>query len=336
MSNPPTLAEHQTTVHQPEMDCYQAILADIETWLNSLTIPLQAIARSSFEALAQGEFSQVAALLPYWLSDLLPVPADIQRRLGLAQLYFWWYYYIQDELIDHQADPAALIIAHLALLKTVDIFDSLDVIHAPCWSDFRRLTQVCAEATALEVQVRFTTLAELTPDRVAHYTLDFVTERLAAFFFTTLAQLDLAAIPSTDPRRRDIPAALRCFAAARQLGDDASDWTTDLQAGQLNYVSARLIGRLYEIGRAASGLDVERLAGYQLADEAFWADIEQTTQGLSQQALDHLAPYGDCRLAGLIRRQMAQHAEQWATGREYRANMRQMFGIESSAVCEPA
>jgi len=100
-------------------------------------------------------------------------------------------------------------------------------------------------------------------------------------------------------------------------------------------VSARLIGRLYETGRADGGLDVERLAGYQLADEAFWAEIEQTTQGLSQQALDHLAPYGDCRLAGLIRRQMAQHAEQWAAGREYRANMRQMFGIESPAVCEP-
>jgi hypothetical protein len=176
------------------------------------------------------------------------------------------------------------------------------------------------------VQVRFTSLAELTPARVAHYTLDFVTDRLAAFFFTTLAQLDLATIPPTDSRRRDLPAALRCFAAARQLGDDASDWTADLQAGQLNYVSARLISRLHETGRADAGLDVERLAGYQLIDEEFWAGIEQTTQSLSQQALDHLAPYGDSRLAALIRHQMAQHAEQWAAGRDYRATMRQMFG----------
>ncbi len=205
MNTQPTLAAHQTGPHQTDIAHYRAILADIDTWLNSLSAPLQAMARPSFDALAQGEFSQVAALLPYWLSDLLPVPDDTSHRLGLAQLYFWWYYAIQDELLDARADPAGLVIAHLALLQTVNIFNDLDVTRAPAWADFRRLTQVCAEATALEVQVRFTSLAELTPARVAHYTLDFVTDRLAAFFFTFLAQLDLAAIPPPTPAAATCP-----------------------------------------------------------------------------------------------------------------------------------
>ena len=125
-----------------------------------------------------------------------------------------------------------------------------------------------------------------------------------------------------------ILAALHCFAAARQLADDASDWITDLQAGQLNYVSAHLMRRLYQRSLATNGidLDTERLVGYQLVDEEFWADIEQTAQDLSQQALDHLAPYGDDRLQALIEHQMAQHTAQWAAGRTYRANIRQIFG----------
>ncbi|MBN1994868.1 MAG: hypothetical protein JW953_19375 [Anaerolineae bacterium] len=329
MKNQATLSKHLTGPAQVEIERYQSILAEVEGWLSNLSAPLQAIARPSFESLAEGEFSQVAALLPYWLSDLLPVPAELCHRLGLAQLYFWWYYFVQDELLDRQADPAGLVIAHLALLRTVDIFDGLGLTRVPCWAEFDRLTRTCAEATALELQVRFATLDEITPDRVAAYTLDFVGDRLVSFYFTTIAQLHLAGILPEEALHHDIPAALRCFAAARQLGDDASDWLADLQAGQLNYVSARLISHLYQTGRAGDGLDVERLAGYQITAEEFWAGIEQTAQGLNQQALDCLAPYGHCRLAALIRRQMARHAEQWVAGREYRAKMRQMFGAES-------
>jgi hypothetical protein len=88
--------------------------------------------------------------------------------------------------------------------------------------------------------------------------------------------------------------------------------------------------RLYRRGLAADGhdFDPERLAGYHLTDDAFWAEIEQTAGELSRQALDYLAPYDDCRLAALIRRQLDQHAEQWAAARTYRANLREIFGVE--------
>jgi hypothetical protein len=204
----------------------------------------------------------------------------------------------------------------------------LGLPRSPCWAEFHSLTLTCAETTALELQTRFTSPDELTPNRLAPFTIDFLTNQVAPFHFTTLAQLHLAGVPPNDSLHHDVMTALRCFAAARQLGDDASDWVSDLQAGQLNYVSAHLMRRLYQRGLASSGsdLDTERLAGYQLTDEDFWAEIEQTTQSLSQQALDHLAPYGDCRLRAIIQHQMARHAEQWADGRAYRANMRKLFG----------
>ena len=323
-----TLTESLTGLYQVEMKGYQAIVAEVEGYLNTLADPLQTMARPFFDTMVQGEFSQVAALLPYWLADLLPVSPETVHRLGLAQLYFWWYYHIQDELLDHNAPSTALLSGHLALLKAVDIYESLGLTRTPCWADFQRLSLTCAETTARELQTRFTSLDELTPDRLAPFTIDFLINQVASFHFTTIAQLHLAGVSPNEALHHDVMTALRCFAAARQLGDDASDWVSDLQAGQLNYVSAHLIQRLYQRGLATNGndLDTERLVGYQLTDEDFWAEIEETAQNLSQQALDHLAPYGDCRLRTIIQHQMARHAEQWAGGRAYRANMRKIFG----------
>ncbi len=329
MKNKPTLTHHLAGSHQAEMERYQAIVAEARRYLGTFAAPLQAVTEPLFEKMVQGEFSQVAALLPYWLADLAPVPPEVSHRLGVAHLYFWWYYYVQDELLDGDASLAALLSGHLALLKMVDTYRELGLTRAPCWADYHRLARLSAEAHALELQTRFTNPAELTPNRLASVTLDFIGHRVAPLFFNPMAQLHLAGIPADHPLHHDLIAALRCFAIARQLGDDASDWLEDLQAGHLNYVSAHLMRRLYQRGLATSGtdLDPERLAGYHLTDEAFWTEIEQTNQTLSQQALDHLAPYGNCRLRSLIQNQMAQHVEQWAAGRTYRANLRQLFGI---------
>ena len=329
MKNQPTLAQLGTGSYQADLTRYQAILAEIHSYVDSFAPPLQAMARPFFERLAQGEFSQVVALLPYWLADILPVAPEVSHWLGIAHLYGWWYYAAQDELLDHEAPPAALLGGHLALLKMIEIYQRLGVAHAACWADFARLALISAEFYAVELQTRFTHLAELTPNRLSLLNVEFIINRGAPFYFNTIAQLYLADIPAHDSRRQDLPAALRYFSAARQISDDAGDWLADLQRGQLNYVSAQLIQRLYRRGLVRSGtdLDPERLAGYQLQDEAFWTEIEQTTYTLSQQALDCLAPYGERRLQTLIRRQMARQAEQWAAARTQRNGLRQIFSL---------
>ena len=61
--------------------------------------------------------------------------------------------------------------------------------------------------------------------------------------------------------------------------------------------------------------------------EEFWATIEDANQRLCQEALDLLAPFGDSRLAALIRQQMGQNAAQWASQKSYRVNLRAIFNI---------
>lgn len=308
---------------------YQAIVAEAAAYLAGWAEPLRGWAQPYFDKLVQGEFSQVIALLPYWLNDLVPTPAAVSHRLGLAHFYFWWYYYLQDELLDEAALPTVLLSAHLVLLKMVETYEVLGVTRLPCWADYLSLAQRSAEAHAVEWQSRFHHVAELTPARLAPLTLDFIAGRFAPLVFNTTAQLALAGISTEASLYHDAPAALRCFALVRQIGDDAGDWLADLRAGQLNYVSARLMRRLYETGQATSGadLDPERLAGYQLRDEIFWAEIEQAVYRLTQQALAYLAPYGDCRWGRLIEQQLGQQQTLWAAERRQRARWRRSFGL---------
>ncbi len=211
----------------------------------------------------------------------------------------------------------------------IDNYRALGVTTAPCWAEFEKLALVSAEGYTLEMQSRFTELAELTPERLIPWTVDLVINRASPFYFNTIAQLHLAGIPSDNPLQQALPDALRYFGAARQISDDASDWLEDLQKGHLNYFSAQLIRHVYENGLVNSPFDLEptRLAGYHLADEAFWADIEQTAQSLAQHSLDILAPYGPCRLRALVNDEMTRNAESWATARTRRANLRKLFGL---------
>jgi hypothetical protein len=141
--------------------------------------------------------------------------------------------------------------------------------------------------------------------------------------FNPLAQLYLAGIPAHAERAQDVLEALRCWAAARQIADDASDWLDDLKAGQLNYVSARLIERWPSGGERT----LERLATFQLTAEECWTAIEQTARTLSQRALDRLAPYGPSRLHALVTEQIAEQAEHWAALRAQRGAFQAMFGL---------
>jgi len=170
--------------------------------------------------------------------------------------------------------PATILGAHPALLKMMESYVSLGLATTPCWANFWQLVHTSATTYLQETATRFTHLAEITPTQLASLTLDFVGQRVAIIYFNTLAQCQLAAIPANDARWHDLIAALRCFVVARQIGDDVGDWQTDLQVGQLNYVSARLISRFYEVNHSQA-IDLERLVGYQIRDETLWREFER-------------------------------------------------------------
>ena len=320
----------------PETDVahYQAILDEIKTGIDSFPPNLQSSALAFLAFLEPNEFSKVVALLPYWLCDLLPVSSEISHALGVTHLYGWWYYAAQDELLDGTAAPDVMLAAHLALLKMVEGYRMLGVTDAPCWARFEALAGTSAESYTVELQSRFSNLAELTPAQLTPWSSQFIINRASPFYFNTLAQLHLAGIPTTSPLHQVLPEAIAYFGAARQIGDDADDWLSDLQNGHLNYVSARLIQRFNEARSASNSpaLNVDRLAGYSLIDEAFWRTIEQAALSLTERAMMILAPYRPCRLQSLIEAQVTRNTAAWQDGRQNRARQRLLFGIEDSSI----
>lgn len=336
MKNKPTLFIHkQSATYQLEMKRYQAMVADIQTYLNSFPSILQTQSLASFNPLAEGEFSQVVALLPYWLSDLLPVSEEIQHQLGVAHLYGWWYYYLQDELLDGDKSSMVILPAHLALVKMIEIYAELGLTQSPCWAEFERLSINSAAMYHTEISTHFTELTQLTPERVAVWTPELIIERASPFFFNTIAQAYLAAYTLDDPLPKHLVAALQAFTVVRQITDDATDWMESLHNGQLNYVSACLIKRIYdleEIDDINLSLSPDRLIGYQLSDEIFWAEMEKTSQHYATEALRQLAAYPNCKLTTLVKRQQTLNAEYWAASRTYRATLREMFGLDDGQI----
>ena len=313
-----------------EQDKYQAILTDVHLYLDTLSPPLRAICHSYIGPLSERAFVKMMSLLPYWLVDCLQTDEGVNHQLGLAHFYCCWYYHAQDDLLDEETSTATVLGAHLALLKMVEIYQGLGVTTSSVWSEFQRLSQTSAETYALEMTSRFRTLDELTLERLAGLTLTFVGDRVTPFYFNTVAQCHLAGLAPDHPTTIALTTALRCTLAARQIGDDAGDWLEDLQAGQLTYVTAHLIRRVYDqqIIAPTQELTLERLAAYQVRDEPFWLNIEQTTYKLHQQALAALADFAaDAFRCRLIETQIAQHTIGWEMDRTRRATWRQMFGL---------
>jgi hypothetical protein len=244
--------------------------------------------------------------------------------MGLANFYTGWYYHAQDDLLDGQGAASGWLVGHSVFSQIIETYRALDLIHTPVWPEFQQLGQRSANAYALEWQQRFSGVGALTADQLAAFSLEFILDRVAPLFFNPLAQLYLAGIPAHAERAQDVLEALRCWAAARQIGDDASDWLDDLKAGQLNYVAARLIER-WPPGDGERTL--ERLATFQLTADACWAEIEQTARSLSQSACDLLAPYGPSRLRDMAERQLADQTEHWEALRAQRAGFQAMFGL---------
>ncbi|MBX0328305.1 hypothetical protein K2Z83_11525 [Oscillochloris sp. ZM17-4] len=313
-------------VEQPR---HERICAALRATISAYPPALRQRCAPDLEDLLCGEFSQLAALLPAWLSDLIPLDDALLDVLGEAGLWLWWYADTLDGLIDGTRPPARLPGAQQALLRALEIYRGLGLADTPAWGDLMARALLAADAYARELATRDMALPTISDEQLALWSPELLMERAAPFSFTLTAQLQLAGAPEDDPRRPDIAAALRALTAARQIADDAADWMADLARGQLNSVSAGLIRHFRQRRHDQAGaLSLEQLAGYEIHAEGYWDQVEQSHAALCRQALDHLAPYGACRLRALIVGQQRGDAVGWARMRARRADVRVIFTMD--------
>jgi hypothetical protein len=311
-----------------DQDAFDRIAAQLSADVSGLPPPLRDLAGERLARLLEGEFSQLVALLPRWLGDLAPLDEGRCEQLGRAGLYAWWYGQIVDDILDGAERPAALPVAQLALLRAIDAYRGLGLLAGDAWGDLLARADASANAYAQELAPRPVDPASVTDEQLADWTPALIVERALPMGFVVTAQLALVAPNGADMLQANLDEALRCLAAARQIADDASDWLGDLKAGQLNYVAAGLI-RHFRTGATAGErgeLSLERLAGYELGAESFWAELARTHEELCAAAQGRLAPHGPCRLRALIEGQLAHDRLVFERLQERRAALRAAFG----------
>lgn len=299
---------------------YTALAAELRAFAAALPAPLPACSLPFLDALLAEPFAPIAALLPTWLRDLIPVPEPAALELGAAQLAGWWFAAARDAVLDGQGPPELTLGGGLALLRAVERYRVLGLPALPCWPELTRLEAMSAAAYARERASQFgagpITAAHLEPWGDA-----LVRERAATLQFALAAQLDLADLPADDPRRVAVPFALEQLIVARQRGDDAGDWPEDLRAGRLNSAAAA------RARPVATPLPAERLAAWLATDEPFWQGWWAEHGALCAAGHATLSPFGPCRLAALLAAEARRGAEAARAGALWREQARALVGV---------
>lgn len=299
---------------------YAPLAAEVRAFVATLDAPLAALCSPFLDRLLAGEFARMVALLPLWLSDLLPISANCAARLGVAQLFGWWYTAARDSALDSAAPPATTLGGGLALLRALAIYAELGA------SDLTLLTRLEARAAAAYARELASRpgAGPITVEHIAPWRHKLITDRALGLQFAVAIQMDLAGLTPSDPRRTVVATAIDALIIARQIGDDAGDWHEDLRAGQLNLVTAELARHLLA-ERPAMSLSAEQLAGWQIEAESFWEQLWTSHSQICARGVAVLVPLGPCRLAALLAHEAERGTRYAAASARWRMGVRQIF-----------
>ncbi|HSX34556.1 MAG TPA: hypothetical protein VLF62_02845, partial [Candidatus Saccharimonadales bacterium] len=161
-----------------------------------------------------------------------------------ANMHGWAAYTIYDDLLDASGDIRMLPLANAYMRLSFDGFLQA-VPSAPSYHSFVRsvFNRIDAANTWEATNCRFVAsgrslhIAQL-PDYGSQQQL---AERSLGHALPVMAILASQGVPPTDTRVRLLLRALAHYLIARQLGDDVTDWESDLRAGQCSAVVAHML-----------------------------------------------------------------------------------------------
>ena len=302
---------------------YDAVLARVRHVVAGFPPLLRCLAEPLLPRWGEASFSRIVALLPYWVADLLdrapfpegsphPPRPDETGTLAVANLLGWWSTLIQDGLLDGDLEQAKLLPLSTALhASAIRLLTQLLPGHESFWQAFERLSLASSEACAWEHRHRLGYLNGLDADETDRAELGRLADRSSLLQLAVAAQFALRGLEQEHPLCAALCEMLRHYASARQIGDDRSDWVLDLQNGQLNHVSSRLVRRMLENGDIGScaEVDAERMMGHYLHDDELFASIQQEAVEACRRAAQCIAPYRSLPLDSLVS-ELAQQLEQ--------------------------
>jgi hypothetical protein len=323
---------------------YRAILERALWTVSRFPPTLHSLIEPLVHQLAEGSFSSVVALLPYWVADLLdelsPL-ADVgsalrheeTETLGLANLLGWWSYLIQDRLLDREWERLELLPVSTALYAAaVRLLASLLPGDRMFWEAFESLSLASIKAHFGARCRHFQVYADLDERVLDHRAFDLdvqacLADRSALLRLSSVAQFALRGYDQNQPVCPAVHGLLRHYAVARQIGDDLTDWVEDLERGCLNYVSSCIVRRMKDTGviQNYGELDTERIIGYFLYDDELFTAIQREALAACQRAAQPIAPYKARYLSALVGELTDRVEQRSAVALDQRRKLQELF-----------
>ena len=175
------------------------------------------------------------------------VPPDVTEQLSLANLYGWMAYEIYDDALDGEDGAALIPCANFFLRSLTDVYQTL-AARAPEIAPLFTNTMNCVDnANAWEQKYCRVDVGSTFPRKLPDFG-DYCTlaDRSIGHAMGPLAALLLAGYAADSEEYKNCESFFRHYLIARQLHDDAHDWTDDLLHGRVNSVGALVLHRFKE------------------------------------------------------------------------------------------
>ncbi|MFF2483382.1 hypothetical protein [Paenibacillus sp. NPDC058071] len=170
----------------------------------------------------------ICYLLPYWMTDAVPLSRKQAGQLTTAGLFYMLYYFIVDDAMDadreHTGDLLAL--GHLFHIESQLLFQELFPGDSPFWSYMRKYVQEWAVAVVSEKKDDYFQIDPLLLARKA----------APVKLYSTGAMLLTGQPAFIDIAEQWVDRALTVL----QMADDWQDWREDLENGSYNSLLSML------------------------------------------------------------------------------------------------
>ncbi|MEW9698234.1 hypothetical protein [Paenibacillus sp. SI8] len=174
----------------------------------------------------------ICYLLPFWMEDLAPLPAETIRKLSIANVFVMLYFFIQDDIMDSTTHEhkAKLPLSNLFYLQFLSIYRELFPPDSTFWIYFEEYIIEWSEA--------------VTNENNANYFIDDigkVAKKASPIKFASTGALLLSNQPHLIP---STSRAIDQVLVTLQMLDDWADWQEDLKDDAYNCLLAMLSSHL--------------------------------------------------------------------------------------------
>lgn len=251
-SNQPAPAKRVQSAGSNHRELRRTVLALAEKQSQGLGRDLRAATRRALGQVAGSSNGPEIIGLAQRFSESLAgpakkLPAGLTETLGLANLYGWLAYTIYDDFIDEEGKPEMIPVANTALRRSLDNFTEALPANKLFAAFVRRIFDAIDSANAWELaDCRFRVRGkELVVGKLPDYgNLAKLAERSIGHALPPMAILAATGISVDGVASRRTLQTFRHYLIARQLNDDAHDWSEDLQNGHITPVVAQVLSGL--------------------------------------------------------------------------------------------